>query len=255
MTLAELQRTFFAHATELETPADPPDEFVVGGRLGADERIGIYRQMYLWRMIDAVRQDYPCVSKLLGDERSYSLFAEYVKANPSRYPSIGEYGRGVPEFLRGLPSESRPDLADLAALERARNEVFFAPRASAASLQDLIAQGEDALPGATLRPGALLLVETAFAVDALWRALNADERVPEPSGASQQIAVWRSNEFTVLHLSLSPTWAKALRLAIDGAPLAEVCDCFSDEPNPEQAALTALASWFAEGFFIGQEAS
>jgi len=82
--------------------------------------------MYLFRLVEALREDYRLVARLLGDDAFFALCAGYVGAHPSRNPSLARLGAELPAFLRERPAP-RPDLADLAALEWARAEAFIAP--------------------------------------------------------------------------------------------------------------------------------
>jgi hypothetical protein len=55
--------------------------------------------------------------------------------------------------------------------------------------------------------------------------------------------VWRK-EFEVFHARVEEDEARALRLALGGAAIGDVCGAFA-EP---QRAFQALQSWLAEGF-------
>ena len=71
--------------------------------------------------------------------------------HPSEHHDVGRMGRRLAAFLREYPDPERPDLADLAELEWARNEVFFAPDAPVVGADALAAVGVEGVSGAWLR--------------------------------------------------------------------------------------------------------
>ena len=71
MTLAETQALFHEAIT---SPSPLPAErleacFAGTTDLPAAERVAIYANMYLWRLVDALRETFPNLVRHLGDER------------------------------------------------------------------------------------------------------------------------------------------------------------------------------------------
>src|SRR5258708_15649257 len=67
--------------------------------LTPEQRLGIYRDMYLSRMYDALASDYPYVEHFLGDRGFYLLIAAYVEKCPSRSYTLNRLGDQFPEFI------------------------------------------------------------------------------------------------------------------------------------------------------------
>lgn len=253
MTLAETQRIFHALATG--DPSVPPEEAdrIVAGTpaLSAADRIGIYADMVLWRLADALREDYPKVAAILGDERFLSLARSYARAHPSDRADLGLFGRHLPAFLARHPAGDRPDLADLAALEWARTEVFFEAPAEPAGPDAL-----GALPPETFLASRLSLVPAlrvlALGHDAaaIWRRLEEGGEPGEPVPGPAAVAVWRSG-FEVFHAAVPRDEALALGEAARGEPLVRVCAAFSGREDPARAAFEAISSWLREGWIAG----
>jgi hypothetical protein len=249
MTLAETQAAFHALATRAANPPSAAEDFFVGSsELGAAERIGIYADMYLWRLTDALREDYPKVAALLGDERFLALAEAYAREHPSDRPDLGQFGRYLPAFLRRFPAPERADLADLAALEWARSDVFFEAAATPA--------GRDALAG--LEPHAFLdarlelvpalrLLVLDHDVAAVWRRLEDGEPAGTPAPDAIAVVVWRCG-FDVFHSRVELDEARAVEAALAGEPLPRVCAAFERREDPAAAAFAALASWLDEGW-------
>lgn len=112
MSLAETQRLFWAALR-----GEPVDRSFIAG----PDRLHVYADMFVWRQVDALREDFPETAAKLGDGAFFELARRYVLEHPSEDPDLGRLGRKFAEFS-GEPG---------AALEWARAEVFLeaeAPR-------------------------------------------------------------------------------------------------------------------------------
>ena len=254
MRLGELQRLFWAIATrEQDGPRiEPSDVFVDTARLDAAARMHIYANMYVWRQIDALREDFPALAAVMGDD-PFRAFAEaYVRACPSTHHSLSRLGQHVATFLTERPG-GRPDLRDLAALEWARVEVFEELAVAVALPETLreIAAADFSTRSLRVVP-ALRLLRLDHDVLAVWQEI--EDELP-PSEARPQLtfaAVWRK-EFDVFHVRLEPDEARALERAVAGEPLGTVCEAFADRLDAVQAAFRAIGSWFSEGWIADAE--
>ncbi|HYR17851.1 MAG TPA: DNA-binding domain-containing protein [Myxococcales bacterium] len=246
MTLAEAQDLFAALVTG-ERPVDPAarEALLVGDAgLSADERARIYSEMYLFRLVEALREDYPLLARLLGEEEFFSVCAAYVRAHPSRHPSLARLGAALPGFLRDR-AVPRPDLSDLAALEWARAEAFVAPDAAALDETALRSLGEDPASARLTLVPSIRLLSLGYDAAALWADLEA-LRQPGPAlPGPTWLLVWRKG-FEVFHAEVSPEELAALSAVQRGATLGEACEAFAALADPARAALDALASWSGE---------
>lgn len=253
MTLAETQALFHAAITGAEPVERRRLEscFVGTPELPAGERVAIYADMYLWRLIDGLRQTFPNLGRYLGDERFAALGEAYLRRHPSEHHDIAQVGRHLASFLREHPAEERPDLADLAELEWARQEVFFAPSAEPLVPGALAALRPEELArvGLALTP-ALRLLQLEHAAIPIWHSLEEGAPPGAPSRERSIAAVWRVG-FDVAHGTIAPEERAALEAARAGASLAEICAAFAGQADPAAAAFEALSSWLAEGWIVG----
>jgi hypothetical protein len=255
MTLGETQALFHAAVTREDGNRSREIRrcFTGSPELPAADRVEIYADMYLWRLVDALREDYPKLAALLGDERFYALAEAYVREHPSRDHDLGRVGVHLPAFLRAYPEPGRPDLAGLAALEWARSEVFFEAEVETARQDALGASSPEQFLQARLRlVPALRVLAVEHEAVGLWRALEHADTVPPPAPGIQAIAVWRGG-FDVFHTALELDEATALESVAWGDPLARVCAAFGRREDAARAAFSAITSWFDEGWVAAVE--
>jgi hypothetical protein len=252
MTLAETQALFHEAITSPTPLAGNRLETCFAGTsdLPAEERVAIYSNMYLWRLVDALRETFPNLVRQIGDERFAALAEDYLRRTPSDHHDIGRVGRRLAAFLRQYPDPNRPDLGDLADLEWARQEVFFAPPVEPAgpeAFAGLTPEGF-ARTGLVLSPALRVLV-LDHAVAPLWRRLEDGAPPGPPSPGIFAMAVWRSG-FDVFVAAIPLDEAAALEGAAAGDDLASVCGAFDDRDDPAAAAHAALSSWLEEGWIV-----
>ncbi len=252
MTLSETQALFHEILTGPEPVATDRIDACFAGtpEFPPSERVAIYASMYLWRLTEALRETFPKLHRYLGDDRFAALAEDYVRRNPSEHHDIGQVGRRLARFLRQHPDPERPDLADLAELEWARHQVFFAPPAEPVGPEAFTALAPDAFARTSLviSPAVRVLV-LDHAAALLWSRLEADEKPDPPSPGPSAVAVWRRG-FDVFHSPLLLDEAVALEGAVAGHPLASICASFNDQDDPASAAHGALSSWLQEGWIV-----
>jgi hypothetical protein len=249
VTLAETQALFHDLVTG-ETRMDAPvlDRCFAGtGDLPAADRVAIYREMYTSRLVEALRETFPNLARFLGEERFAALGAAYLDEHPSEHHDVGRVGRRMAGFLRAHPDPERPDLTDLAALEWARHQVFFAPVSATLGGEALAEAGPEARLAFV---PCLQVIVAAHDAAAAWKRIEAGEPVDPPAPGPSSVAVWRRG-FDAYHCALTLEEASALQAAREGETLEVICGYFADGADPAVEAHAAIASWFAEGWIAG----
>jgi hypothetical protein len=144
-------------------------------------------------------------------------------------------------------SALRADLADLAALEWARAEVFLELDAGVLEARALAEIPAEVFPQVRFRfIPAMRVLSLRHEVLGLWRALENGEAVPEPRAGPAAVLVWRKG-WVVYHAPIEPEEAQAVRWAQQGRILAEVCEAFAEREVPADPAFRAVRSWAVEG--------
>jgi hypothetical protein len=214
--LAELQRQFYdrvvGHAPE-------------GDLIGSGD-VAIYARMYASRLYDTLADDYPKLRVALGEDPFGDLVTRFFRAHPPSSFTLRDAGLALTEFLRASAVDP-PWAADLAALERARIEVFDGPDAMPLAQDEVAALGDE-LPGLVLSwvPSSVV-VPIAWAVDDLWSAIEDEQAAFTPASEPRVVLVWR-REVAVLHRTLDADEARLAPHLARGALFSEVCGELGD---------------------------
>ena len=259
--LARLQRQLFALITAPRGVADglaalgvePADlEAAIAGdaRGSALERLQIYAEMYFYRILVVLRDDFPKLAAAVGDAAFHNLATDYLLAHPSRHPSLRNVGSALPAYLTGHPlAAARPWLAELAALEWARLDVFDRADATPLAPDTLAHLDPDAFAELRLPiVEAHEIVRARHAIDEIWRAPAAPPAAALSPDDERAFLVWRKG-VTVFHRALERREADALELARAGVTFGALCSRLGDELPENEAAATAatlLGRWVAD---------
>jgi hypothetical protein len=237
-------------AAEHELGAGGLDEIVLGDdRLSSEARVDIYANMYFYRILDALKEDFPATLAVLGDENFHDLVTGYLLEYPPTDPSITHSGSHLAEYLRDHPMrEGAPYIADLAKLERATVEVFLGPDAPTLQPDALRAVAVEDWPTMKLKlhPSAQILA-LDWQVSDLLRAVEEHRPWNPPNQATTKVLVWRANA-CVTHRDLDPTEANALDAAAHSATFAEICDIVAanaGNQDPVAAMNQLLSRWLS----------
>jgi hypothetical protein len=257
MRLRQLQRDLQCHL--LGERSAIADAIVDAPPLPVPDRLGIYRNAYRVRLIEALDDTYPILHAVLGDEVFQAMGEEFVAAHPSVHRSIRWYGGELAEFLRQCsPYAEQPILAELARLEWTLAEVFDAadatpePRAAFSAI-DPAAWSELVFE---FHP-SLRRLHLQWNTTAVWQALSRDRDAapPDPACAEQPMPwlLWRQNLQNYFR-SMTADEAAALDAALRGATFGEICAALGEWLPDDEIPLRAaglLGLWADSGIIVG----
>ena len=229
------------------------DAIVDAPPLPAIERLAIYRTGYRARLIDALRDTYPVLHAILGDDMFAELGISFVDAHPSVFRSIRWYGRELEQTLTTLsPYGETPILAEMARFEWTLSEVFDAADAEPLPRSALSAVRPDGWSGLAFEfHPSVRRLEFRWNTVAAWQALSRGEEPPEPSASARPVSwlLWRQGLQNYFR-SLTETETAALDAAIAGRTFGEICSALAatvpEEEIPLRAA-TLLGAWSDSG--------
>jgi hypothetical protein len=253
--LRQLQRDLQRHL--LGEPSSIADAIADAPPLPVMERLGIYRNAYRARLIEALGETYPVLLAVLGDEGFAALGEEFIAAHPSVHRSIRWYGAELAEFLKQqLPFAEQPIFAELALLEWTLAQVF-----DAADAQCVTRAGFAAIDAAqwseltfAFHP-SLRRLHLRWNTVPVWRAMSRGETPPDPvcADTSMPWLLWRQNLQNYFR-SMSADEAAALAAALLGKSFGEICQELSAWLAPDEIPLRAaslLGAWADSGLITG----
>lgn len=268
-SLARVQELFYRLVTSPEGVARaleerPEDAAALAETIHGDdalpavERLDIYANMYFFRLFEVLTTDFPKVAAVMREAGFHNLITDYLLAHPPTRPSVRDAGLHLAAFIRThAAARDRPWLGDLAALERARLEVFDAADSAPLDGDALgrIAPSEYA----GLRLG-LVRAHLVLALDddapRVWKAIEEGRDdwqggLGDPPERRRSWIVWRGHERMVVHQRPLEERELALMPALaSGLSFARICEVLGAGLDDQQA-VVAAARWLGRGVAAG----
>jgi hypothetical protein len=93
----------------------------------ARRRFAVHRNNMVAGLVNGLRERFPVVEKIVGEEFFAAMARAFVRRCPPRSPVLAGYGDELADFLAGFPpARELPYLADVARLEAARTRAYHA---------------------------------------------------------------------------------------------------------------------------------
>lgn len=187
-------------------------------------RFDVYRNNVTVSLTEALRQAFPVVRKLVGEEFFTAMAREHVRAHPPVSPLLMLYGRDMPGFLEGFPPVRHLGyLPDIARLELALRESYHAADADPVAPDALQALAPEALLAARLTfAPALRLLRSRWPIHAIW-SVNMRGSEPPKAALAEAVLVVRPDYDPEPRL-LPEGAAPFLAALMAGATVAEALD-------------------------------
>jgi hypothetical protein len=158
--------------------APPPEGVFKMDDIPVIERMNVYRDNILGNLSDVIVQTFPLIKALVGEDFLRGMAREFIRKHPPSQGWLNLYGRGFDAFIAHFPpASSLPYLPDMARLEIAVNEAYFAPDDQPLSAQDLATIPPEDLEDTRLQPrSSVYLVRSSFPLmDIRDLCLNPDQ--------------------------------------------------------------------------------
>ncbi|MGO9451577.1 MAG: putative DNA-binding domain-containing protein [Candidatus Binataceae bacterium] len=239
-------------AAERSLPSGGLETVIRGDdRLSAEDRVGIYANMYFYRLLEILQEDFAATAAVLGETKFHNLITGYLIEYPPTEPSVIWAGRYLADFLRDHPLRNEyPFVADLAALERATVDVF-----RAADTTPLDASAMSAIPPERWAALKMRTVPATVILHAEWKVAEVLRAVEEkrdwgvPARSGNRILVSRHNS-RISYRELDDIEADALEMLGRGAAFGRVCEVLARDASAESAPQEInlrLARWIGDG--------
>ncbi len=223
-------------------------------RLSAEERVDIYANMYFYRILEVLQEDFPAILAMLGGDRFHNLITGYLIEYPPAHFSLSQAGAHLADFVGSHPLRGEfPFLADLARMERALIDVFHAADAAPMDAQQMRAIAPQEWPALVLalHPANLILA-LQWKVAPILQAVERDEQLPEPERADLSMLVWR-NRNHVYYRAIDAAERDQLAALSRGITFAEMCEMIAaavDEGDPAIAINERLERWLRDSLLV-----
>jgi hypothetical protein len=214
--LAERQHEF---ASALLDGARPSPPGLVGhDGIPSPRRFAVYRNNVAAGLIGTLKDNYPAVHRIVGDEFFRAMAALFATAHPPSSPIMLDYGAGLADFIEAFePASSLPYLADVARIERAWIEAYHAPDAASLTAEAFRSVGQERLADIrlTLHP-SLRLTQSNYPALSIWR-MNVDGGTPGPIdlNSGEDAMIIRPEAEVVVH-QLPPGAAAFIKILDEG---------------------------------------
>jgi hypothetical protein len=249
-SLAELQARF--QAALLDGSDDILAHIPPNTRTTSSVLFGVYRHAYVARLIEVLRLASPMLALHMGDEAFEEMALSYVRRSPSRHANARWYAQDLPEFLAGDDYTQRPELTEIASIERQLDTAFDASDAPVLDLNALAAYPPDAWGALRFVPHPsahhLMLPTNAFDI---WIALKNGE--PPPAATlvqeAQALLVWRQGTMPMIRRlsnEESMFWRELARGSTFGG-LAEMAAVYDGSSNAAVRVAQYLGGWLQAG--------
>lgn len=242
-TLADIQRRF---ARSMRDGRNAAAGLIVDDGVPPELRLAIHRNNTYASLVEVLTGAFPRVAALLDEGRFRTTAASYVGEELPSRSQLAKYGAKFPAFLERLPlARIYPWLPDLARLEWARHEAFFAADAVPLTPEAVSSIPAERYSDLRLRlHPAVRWVTAQYPVDQLWEASAVPAHV-----APQRVAVlvMRPN-LAVVHTVITAADTVFLHAVASGQTLDGAAEAVLNE-DPHHDLQTMLASHLSNGVF------
>lgn len=225
-------------------------------KLDAVRRLEIYATAYFIRIHNSLKEDFPTVHAVVGDESFLKLIREYLSDYPPHHYSLRYAGKFFSRFLRDHSLQKKyVFLADLAHFEWELLEAFDAPDADVLLISDLESCAPEAWPDLHLQlvPSAQF-VQLEFPV---WEIRKHYLSTPEHAfpfeglrAKTSSVLLWRY-EYEVMYREVEEKELALLHLLQKGKVFSAFCEEAEDligKSEEDLLQLTqTLATWVRSG--------
>lgn len=156
MRLNKVQESFkdlmLDHPKALDSPLAEFAALFAQGDIPLPARLKVYRNNIVGSLTDLMLATFPTIEKLVGKEFFEGMACSFILKHPPAQGCLSLYGAGFAEFMEGFgPAKSLPYLPDMARLEIAMNEAYYAPDDAPLSPEFLAALAPEELAALRLK--------------------------------------------------------------------------------------------------------
>jgi len=196
--------------------------------LSLEEAIDVYREDYRSRLTQALGYKYEAVWSVMGDDDFFDWCLSFIKAYPSKFEDLGNYGKEFPEFIKNYKDFNF--LYDLARFERSFDQIFHMGQERGGEL-DL--NNIENKKWKFIKP--LIFFNSSYTVSPLWFNRKEPKKLSYNINRPENLILYKSNEEVEIKILTSNEYKIVHELFL-GKTLLEVFDNI----NAEEAEVSEL---------------
>lgn len=258
--LEKLQHTFQNYVLKPD-PSAPQKWVSAEGKAAPEIQLSIYSYAYHARLTEVMENDFPAVLVAIGEVYFNELTTNYIKAHPSKFFNLRDFGGGFANFINDLIQQQSkwqemPWLYELALFEWNLGQAFDAADDNIFAEQDIATVAPEAWPELkfTLHSSVQRL-EFEWNTVELWQALTAEspEEIQATKEESTPWLIWRENLSTHFRSMEADEKVAFDTLAQDGN-FTEICGSLAstiDEDEVPMHAASLLKGWISQSLISG----
>ncbi len=236
----------------LTNPDQPVPDSVAKTKQGAPslKRFNVYRNNVAISLIKLCESTFPVTRELVGEDFFAAMARQFSAKNLPKSPLLFDYGHEFPGFIKTYaPANTVPYLADVAALEWARNTVFHGPDKTPLTIEALANFSQEEMPNLTfeLHPTTTVLT-SKWPIVSIWSAHQTDDiqkAIPNLKEGGECALIIRPNLAIKVHAISTATFTFMTALATKKTFATAVASAIEKDDNFDISA--ALAGLFKVG--------
>jgi len=257
--IGDAQRWLLAAITSAQSPGEQQTQhwLTAGPHQSPAERLSIYRHAYVARLLEVVRELFPCTRFAAGDDLFDQLMVNYLRHWPPQSYTLARLADRLVEHLEATrPPDWGAFLVELARLEQTIDRVFDAPGGE--QLPPFVLPADVSGPlYLRLTPG-LQLLACDYPVSTFYTAWKQGRAPQWPDPQSEYLALVRRDYIVRRYELTSGQFALLSALAtgrsLDDA-LASLAVHNQDPSDLAQRVQKWFAFWATERFFAAAQSS
>lgn len=219
------------------------------------ERLGIYRRMYVLRLMDVLRMDFTAVAEFLGDDDYEEFVESYLQVNPSRSYNLNHLSYNVPDFIKTYPNLRRREfLYQLATVELALSDIFHLEETPVLTKEAIASVAPEVWETAKIKTiTAFRLFAFNYNVNDYLEAVIKENKLPKVVKKDTWLVIYRRN-YKLWRLPLTKDAYNLLSDIAKGVPLSDAIGNTIEKSDKDPEALQKkvfkwFQDWVSEGFF------
>ncbi|MGH1378889.1 MAG: HvfC/BufC family peptide modification chaperone [Alphaproteobacteria bacterium] len=232
MSLGDFQNKFkdtmFCPVSDIGVSEKYFSNIFIDNEISLNDRMKVYHNNVVGSLTEVLRATFPLLENLVGEDFLKSMARAFIFDNPPSSGCMHMYGAGFDEFIKTYkPANNLPYLADIATLELALNNAYYAPDDNSLGSDDLSKVPPDLLSEVLLNlHSSASLISSLYPLEEIRSFClgEAESAAPDLSVTHKCRILVVRQDLEVIIVSLPDDEYEMLRLLNDKVPLGDTVE-------------------------------